>query len=136
MFHKLKVNLSFLGKISLQRKLHAYSRNQISGSNGNVSGRKISFLMWKTMTKNYSSNVLLQHYKNVLSLMHYIFSVLSAKRVSRISRKMCFLKKHCKDIHGCLPKVICICGKSLSSWKRLLIHKRKHYLDQSVHQYV
>lgn len=44
--------------------------------------------------------------------------------------KMKQLSQHCKSIHGSLPKVQCCfagCGSVLSTWRRLLIHKEKHF---------
>lgn len=40
------------------------------------------------------------------------------------------LIRHCREFHNCIPKVNCICGKQLSTWKRLMIHKNKHFPDQ------
>ena len=40
--------------------------------------------------------------------------------------KMLLLSAHCKTKHQILPKVLCWCGKSLSTWKRLMAHKTKH----------
>lgn len=40
---------------------------------------------------------------------------------------MCFLSKHCRKVHSCLPQVNCFCGKQLGTWKRLLIHKQLHF---------
>lgn len=42
-------------------------------------------------------------------------------------QKMCFLSKHCRRVHNCLPQVNCFCGKQLGTWKRLLIHKQLHF---------
>lgn len=41
--------------------------------------------------------------------------------------KMFLLKAHCQKLHNCLPSVQCTCGKMLSTWRRLLIHKEKHF---------
>jgi hypothetical protein len=44
--------------------------------------------------------------------------------------KMKLLTLHCKTIHGCLPVVKCCsdkCEATLSTWRRLLIHKEKHF---------
>jgi KRAB domain-containing zinc finger protein len=40
------------------------------------------------------------------------------------------LSSHCRKSHQCLPQVHCLCGKSLSTWKRLLIHKQKHFPEK------
>lgn len=40
---------------------------------------------------------------------------------------MCFLSRHCRKVHNCLPQVNCFCGKQLGTWKRLLIHKQLHF---------
>jgi hypothetical protein len=40
---------------------------------------------------------------------------------------MGYLKTHCNTKHNCPPQVICICGKILATWKRLVIHKAKHF---------
>lgn len=40
------------------------------------------------------------------------------------------LIRHCRESHNCIPKVNCICGKQLSTWKRLMIHKKKHFPDK------
>lgn len=45
--------------------------------------------------------------------------------------KMCFLSKHCRAEHNCLPQVNCPCGQVLGTWNRLLIHKRKHFPEKS-----
>lgn len=44
--------------------------------------------------------------------------------------KMKLLALHCKEIHDCLPLVHCCspdCEAVLSTWRRLLIHKEKHF---------
>lgn len=45
-------------------------------------------------------------------------------------QKMCFLSKHCRRVHNCLPQVNCFCGKQLGTWKRLLIHKQLHFPEK------
>lgn len=43
---------------------------------------------------------------------------------------MKLLSLHCKSTHNCLPLVKCCsesCNASLSTWRRLLIHKEKHF---------
>lgn len=45
--------------------------------------------------------------------------------------KMSLLAAHCKNSHNCLPQVNCVCGKTLGTWKRLLIHKRKHLKESN-----
>lgn len=40
------------------------------------------------------------------------------------------LESHTKNSHNCLPQVLCCsekCGKVLSTWRRLMIHKEKHF---------
>lgn len=44
--------------------------------------------------------------------------------------KMCFLSRHCRKVHCCLPQVNCFCGKQLGTWKRLLIHKQLHFPEK------
>jgi hypothetical protein len=44
--------------------------------------------------------------------------------------KMCFLSRHCRKVHSCLPQVNCFCGKQLGTWKRLLIHKQLHFPEK------
>lgn len=44
--------------------------------------------------------------------------------------KMKLLEAHCKQIHGCVPRVKCCsdeCDSVLSTWRRLMIHKEKHF---------
>lgn len=41
--------------------------------------------------------------------------------------KMAHLTAHCCEHHDCQPEVICFCGKTLSTWKRLQIHRQKHF---------
>lgn len=44
------------------------------------------------------------------------------------------LENHTKMIHNCLPQVACCsqkCGKILSTWRRLMIHKEKHFPSPS-----
>lgn len=44
------------------------------------------------------------------------------------------LLNHAKKIHNCLPQVVCCskkCGKILSTWRRLMIHKEKHFPSPS-----
>jgi uncharacterized Zn-finger protein len=43
---------------------------------------------------------------------------------------MTTLSAHCRKIHDCLPEVMCYCGKTLSTWKRLLVHKQKHFPEK------
>jgi hypothetical protein len=43
---------------------------------------------------------------------------------------MCYLSRHCRKVHGCLPKVNCFCGKQLGTWKRLQIHMQLHFPDK------
>lgn len=45
-------------------------------------------------------------------------------------QKMCFLSRHCRKVHSCLPAVNCFCGKQLGTWKRLLIHKHLHFPEK------
>lgn len=43
---------------------------------------------------------------------------------------MKLLSVHCKTLHNCLPLVKCCseeCDAKLSTWRRLLIHKEKHF---------
>jgi hypothetical protein len=43
---------------------------------------------------------------------------------------MKLLTNHCQTVHNCLPLVKCCsesCGATLSTWRRLLIHKEKHF---------
>lgn len=43
---------------------------------------------------------------------------------------MKFLVTHCKRVHNCLPLVKCCsenCSTLLSTWRRLIIHKEKHF---------
>ncbi|CRK86962.1 CLUMA_CG000778, isoform A [Clunio marinus] len=44
--------------------------------------------------------------------------------------KMCFLTRHCRRVHKCIPQVNCFCGKQLGTWKRLLIHKQLHFPEK------
>lgn len=44
--------------------------------------------------------------------------------------KICFLSSHTRTEHNELPQVKCFCGKNLATWKRLMIHKRKHFPDK------
>lgn len=49
--------------------------------------------------------------------------------------KMKALLLHCRQKHNCLPRVSCCsqeCGAILSTWRRLLIHKDKHFPDDSL----
>lgn len=49
--------------------------------------------------------------------------------------KMKALSMHCRQDHNCLPRVKCCspeCDALLSTWRRLLIHKDKHYPDESL----
>jgi uncharacterized C2H2 Zn-finger protein len=41
--------------------------------------------------------------------------------------KMQLLTAHCKSAHNTKPQIECVCGKKLSTWKRLLEHKAKHF---------
>lgn len=44
--------------------------------------------------------------------------------------KMTDLTVHCREIHNALPSVRCCsqdCGKMLSTWRRLIIHKERHF---------
>lgn len=44
--------------------------------------------------------------------------------------KMSLLTLHCRQLHDSLPRVSCCseeCGTVLSTWRRLLIHKEKHF---------
>lgn len=43
-----------------------------------------------------------------------------------IFERMCFLTNHTRIEHSCLPKVVCSCGRTLSTWDSLMAHKRKH----------
>lgn len=45
--------------------------------------------------------------------------------------KMHELSSHCRALHSCLPQVKCYCGKNLSTWRRLLIHKAKHFPSET-----
>lgn len=45
--------------------------------------------------------------------------------------KMLLLSKHCRTEHNCLPQVVCMCNKTLGTWKRLMIHKRKHLAEKT-----
>ncbi|KAL7016263.1 hypothetical protein ACKWTF_009983 [Chironomus riparius] len=45
-------------------------------------------------------------------------------------QKMCQLSSHTRKAHDCLPQVMCYCGKMLGTWKRLLIHKQKHFPEK------
>lgn len=47
--------------------------------------------------------------------------------------KMKLLSMHCRQIHSSLPQVRCCsedCGAVLSTWRRLLIHKEKHFPNE------
>jgi hypothetical protein len=44
------------------------------------------------------------------------------------------LQNHTKNVHNALPQVACCsqkCGKILSTWRRLMIHKEKHFPSPS-----
>lgn len=44
--------------------------------------------------------------------------------------KMNILSLHCKQVHNSSPRVLCCyaeCGAVLSTWRRLMIHKEKHF---------
>jgi Zinc-finger double-stranded RNA-binding/Zinc finger, C2H2 type len=45
--------------------------------------------------------------------------------------KMQQLSTHCKSIHNETPLVECVCGKILSSWKRLMDHRARHLKDEN-----
>ncbi|XP_070490842.1 gastrula zinc finger protein XlCGF26.1-like [Chironomus tepperi] len=45
--------------------------------------------------------------------------------------KMHPLAVHCKQEHNTKPQVECLCGKKLSSWKRLMDHKARHFKDEN-----
>lgn len=40
--------------------------------------------------------------------------------------RMCFLTSHTRNEHQCMPQVACTCGRLLSTWESLMMHKRKH----------
>jgi uncharacterized C2H2 Zn-finger protein len=40
------------------------------------------------------------------------------------------LTSHCRKHHDCLPEVMCFCGKTISTFKRLQIHKQKHFPEK------
>ncbi|CRK86961.1 CLUMA_CG000777, isoform A [Clunio marinus] len=47
--------------------------------------------------------------------------------------KMKSLESHCKTVHNCLPQVKCCsddCDSVLSTWRRLMIHKSKHFPNE------
>lgn len=45
--------------------------------------------------------------------------------------KMHSLTIHCKQEHNTKPQVECLCGKKLSTWKRLMDHKARHFKDDN-----
>lgn len=45
--------------------------------------------------------------------------------------KMNLLSVHCKQEHNTKPQVECLCGKKLSTWKRLMDHKARHFKDEN-----
>ena len=45
--------------------------------------------------------------------------------------KMHPLAVHCKQEHNTKPQVECLCGKKLSTWKRLMDHKARHFKDEN-----
>lgn len=40
------------------------------------------------------------------------------------------LANHCRKDHDCQPQVICFCGKTISSAKRLKVHSQKHFPEK------
>lgn len=44
------------------------------------------------------------------------------------------LTNHCRRLHACLPEVVCYCGKTVSTWKRLLVHKQKHFPEKFAYE--
>lgn len=47
---------------------------------------------------------------------------------------MRLLTQHCKSVHNTIPFVKCCsesCGATLSTWRRLIIHKEKHFPDEN-----
>ena len=47
---------------------------------------------------------------------------------------MRLLTQHCKSVHNTIPLVKCCsesCGKTLSTWRRLIIHKEKHFPNEN-----
>jgi len=45
--------------------------------------------------------------------------------------KMSLLTTHCQKYHDCMPQVECTCGKLLSTYRRLKIHRDKHFPSDS-----
>lgn len=50
---------------------------------------------------------------------------------SEIFERMCFLSNHTRTVHQTMPKVACTCGRFLSTWDSLMVHKRKHSLIEN-----
>lgn len=48
-----------------------------------------------------------------------------------IFERMCFLANHTRTAHQSMPKVACTCGRFLSTWDSLMVHKRKHSADEN-----